>query len=322
MKLPKIFKKVLTAGIAFAMAIGAAGCGGDSAQNETTLNIATGGTAGIYYPIGNAIAEVINKDVSGVNASAQMSGASVANIDMLADGKVEMAIVQNDVTYYAVNGKNMFDKKYENLRGIASLYAETCQFVTTADSGIMSIEDLRGKRVAVGAQGSGVEENVRQILQVYGLTYDDIDAQFLSFSEGANALKDGTVDVACVTAGYPTVSIQNLATQENIRLIPIDETKIIELIIEYPFYTKTVIPAGVYQNFNEEITTVSVMAILVATDKMDDKTGYDVTKAIFNNTAKIAESHDAAKNISKKAALMGMGFIQMNEGAERFFQEQ
>lgn len=322
MKLPKILKRVLTAGLAVAMAVGVAGCG-DGAKSETFLNIATGGTAGTYYPIGGAMAEIINKDVYGVNASAQSTGASVANINMLADGQVEMAIVQNDITYYAVNGQNMFEgKKIENLRGVASLYPETCQFVTMVDSGIMSINDLKGKKVAVGAAGSGVEANVRQILQAYGITYDDIDEQFLSFAEGANALKDGTVDVACVTAGYPTASIQDVASQKNIRLIPLDEEKITALTIDYPFYTRTIIPAGVYQGFDQEVPAVSVMAILVATDKMEDKTGYDITKAIFTNTDKLVAAHSAAKSIEKKSALAGMGFIKMNSGAEKFLKEQ
>ena len=320
MKLPKILKRVLTAGLAVAMAIGFAGCGG-GVEGDKFLNIATGGTAGTYYPIGGAVAEILNKEVQGVNASAQSTGASVANINMLADDQVEMAIVQNDITYYAVNGQNMFDKKIENLRGIASLYPETCQFITTVDSGILSIADLKGKRVAVGAAGSGVEANVRQILQAYGLTYDDIEEQFLSFAEGSNALKDGTVDVACLTAGYPTASVQDVASMKKIRVLPIDEDKITALTIDYPFYTRTVIPAGVYQGFDQEVSTVSVMAILVATDKMDDKTGYDITKAIFSNTDKLVAAHSAAKAIDKKTALAGMGFIKMNDGAEKFLKE-
>ena len=320
MKLPKILKRILTAGIALAMAISVAGCGEDKGENF--LNIATGGTAGTYYPIGTAISEIINKNVQGVNASAQSTGASVANVNMLAEGQVEMAIVQNDIAYYAVNGQNVFDKKIENLRGIASLYPETFQFVTLIGSGIRNVEDMKGKRVAVGVKGSGVEANVRQILQAYNMTYDDIDEQFLSFAEGATALKNGTVDVACVTAGYPTPSVQDVAEQQRIRIIPLDEQKITTLIIDYPFYTRTVIPAGVYQGFDQEIPTVSVMAILVATDKIDDKTGYDLTKAIFSNTDKLVAAHSAAKSINKKSALSGMGFIKMNAGAEKFLKEQ
>ena len=320
MKLPKIFKRVLTAGLALAFAVGVAGCGGDD-KNSGMINIATGGTAGTYYPIGGAIADVLSKNVEGINASAQSTGASVANINMLKEGEVDLAIVQNDITYYAVNGTDMFDKKVDNIRAIASLYPETCQFVTLETSDIRSVADLKGKKVAVGAAGSGVEANVRQILKAYGLTYDDIDEQFLSFAEGAAALKDGAIDVACLTAGYPTASVQDIASQHKIRLIPLTNDRIAQLIAEYPFYTKTVIPAGTYAGFDEDIQTVSVMAILVANDKLGDDKGYSITKAIFENLDKISASHSAAKNIKKETATEGLDFMQMNKGAVKFYQE-
>ena len=322
MGLPKILKRALTAGLALAMAVAAIGCGGGGGKDgETFVNIATGGTAGTYYPIGGAIAEVLNKDAQGVNASAQSTGASVANINMLKDGQVDMAIVQNDIAYYAVNGKEMFENKVDNLRGIASLYPETCQFVVLEDSGIKTIADLKGKRVAVGAAGSGVEGNVRQILKAYDMSYDDIDEQFLSFAEGATALKDGTVDVACLTAGYPTASVQDVASQKKIRLLPIDNDKIESLVKEYPFYTKTTIPKGTYQGFDEDVQTVSVMAILVVNDKLSDDAGYEITKAIFGGLDKISAAHSAAKAISKEKALEGMDFITMNGGAQKFLKE-
>ena len=316
MRLPKIFKRVVTAVCALALAVGVAGCGG-SGEKEQFINIATGGTAGTYYPIGGAIAEVLNKN--GMNASAQSTGASVANINMLKDKQVELAIVQNDITYYAVNGEEMFKEggKVENLNGIASLYPETCQFVVREDSGIKAITDLKGKRVAVGAAGSGAEANARQILEAYGLTYDDVDEQFLSFAEGSYALKDGTVDAAFVTAGYPTASVQDIASQNKIRLLPVGDEQIKKLTEKYPFYTKTTVPAGTYQGFDQEIQTVSVMAILVANDKIDAALGEKLTKALFDNLDKIAAAHSAGKSISKATALEGMDFIKMNEGATK-----
>ena len=218
--------KMLTVGlIAVMTAVLLAGCGSESSQKKF-LNIATGGTAGTYYPIGGAMAEILNKEIPGMNASAQSTGATVANINMLKDNSVDLAIVQNDITYYAVNGTEMFkDKKVDNIRGIASLYPETCQFVTLDKAGIKSIKDFKGKRVAVGAAGSGAEANARQILEAYGITYDDIDVQYLSFAEGASALKDGNVDAAFLTAGYPTSSVQDIASQNKVRLLPIDADK-------------------------------------------------------------------------------------------------
>ena len=316
MRLSKIFKTVATAVCAVVLAVGVAGCGGGG-EKEQFINIATGGTAGTYYPIGGAIAEVLNKN--GINASAQSTGASVANINMLKDKQVELAIVQNDITYYAVNGEEMFKDsgKVENLKGIASLYPETCQFIVREDSGIKTISDLKGKRVAVGAAGSGAEANARQILEAYGITYDDVDEQFLSFAEGSYAIKDGTVDAAFVTAGYPTASVQDVASQNKIRLLPIGDEQIKILAEKYPFYTKTTIPAGTYQGFDEEVTSVSVMAILVANDKIDAALGEKLTKAIFDNVDKIAAAHSAGKNITKATALEAMDFITMNEGAEK-----
>ena len=314
MKIPKVLKRVVTAVCALALAVGVAGCGG-SGEKEQFINIATGGTAGTYYPIGGAIAEVLKKN--GMNASAQSTGASVANINMLKDKQVELAIVQNDITYYAVKGEEMFKEggKVENLNGIASLYPETCQFVVREDSGIKKIEDLKGKRVAVGAAGSGAEANARQILEAYGITYDDVDEQFLSFAEGSYALKDGTVDAAFVTAGYPTASVQDIASQNKIRLLSVGDEQIKKLNEKYPFYTKTTVPAGTYQGFDEEVPTVSVMAILVANDKIDAALGEKLTKAIFDNLDKIAAAHSAGKSITKATALEGMDFITMNEGA-------
>ena len=271
-----------------------AGCGGDSAGEKKFLNIATGGTAGTYYPIGGAMAEILNNNIQGMNASAQSTGATVANINMLKEGSVDLAIVQNDITYYAANGVEMFkDKKVGN---------------------------LKGKRVAVGAMGSGAEANARQILEAYGITYDDIDEQFLSFSEAASALKDGNVDAAFVTAGYPTAAVQDIASQNKVRLLPIEADKADALIAKYPFYTKVVIPAGTYAGFEEEVPGISVMAMLVCTDKVDEQLGYDITKALFSNLDRIKAAHSVGKLITKEGAMEGMP-IQMNAGAEKFFKE-
>lgn len=315
------FKKL--AAIGMAMVVSAAiltGCGGDDGGKKF-LNIATGGTAGTYYPIGGAMAEILNKDIKGMNASAQSTGATVANINMLKEGSVDLAIVQNDITYYAVNGTEMFkDKKVDNIRGIATLYPETCQFVTLDNSGIKSIQDLKGKKVAVGAAGSGAEANARQILEAYGITYNDIEVQYLSFAEGASALKDGNVDAAFLTAGYPTASVQDISSQNKIRLLPVDSDKAEALIAKYPFYTKTTIPAGTYAGFNEEVQTISVMAMLVATDKVDDKLGYEIAKAIFSNLDRLQAAHSVGKLITKDGAMKGMS-LPMNAGAEKFFKE-
>ena len=323
MKISTVKRVFAAAAVLGAAAMLFTGCNGNSdVEGKKFLNIGTGGTAGTYYPIGGAIAEVLNKEIPGMSASAQSTGASVANVNMLGDGTIDLATVQNDIAYYAANGTEMFkDKRVGGLTGIASLYPETCQFVTLRSSGIKSLSELKGKRVAVGAVGSGVEANVRQILAAYGVSYDDIDAQFLSFAEGASALKDGNVDVAVLTAGYPTASVQDIGAQNPIRLLPVEEKVADELIAQYPFYTKTVIPAGTYAGFDEEVPSVSVMAMLVAGPTVNADLGYSVTKAIFANLDRLQAAHAVGKQITRETVKDGMS-LPMNAGAEKYLNEK
>ena len=317
-------KKVFAAGaVLAAMVVLFTGCNGNSdVEGKKFLNIGTGGTAGTYYPIGGAMAEILNKEIPGMSASAQSTGASVANVNMLGDGTIDLATVQNDIAYYAAHGTEMFvDKKVDGLKGVASLYPETCQFVTLKSSGIKSLSELKGKRIAVGAVGSGVEANVRQILAAYGISYDDIDAQYLSFAEGASALKDGNVDVAVLTAGYPTASVQDIAAQNPVRLLPVEEEVADALIAKYPFYTKTVIPGGTYAGFDEAVPSVSVMAMLVAGPTVNEELGYKVTKAIFSHLDRLQAAHAVGKQITRDSVKAGMS-LPMHEGAEKYFNEK
>jgi hypothetical protein len=302
-----------------------AGCGGTKAPDakpaeKKFVNIATGGTAGTYYPLGGAIAEILNKNVPGVNASAQSTGASVANINLLKDGKVEMALIQNDITYYAIKGQEMFkDKAVPNLKGIATLYNETVQILTVDKTGIKSIADLKGKRVAVGAAGSGTEANARQILEAFGITYNDIKVQYLSFGEAASGLKDGNVDAAFVTAGFPTAAIQDIATQHKVVLLPVEADKADALIKKYPFYAKVTIPGNTYPGQTANVAAVAVKAMLVVTDKMDADLAFNITKAIYDNVERMKAAHSVGKEISKESAKQGMS-VELHAGAAKFFQ--
>ncbi len=319
----KAMKKMIMAGaLCIAGAALIAGCGGDSGSSagggKQFLNIATGGTAGTYYPLGGALAELLNQNIKGMNASAQSTGASVANVNMLKDGSVDIAFIQNDIAYYAANGKEMFkDNKVENIRGIAALYPETVQFVTTADKGIKSIADLKGKKVAVGASGSGAEANARQILGAYGLTYDDIDVQYLSFGEAADALKDGNVDVGVVVAGFPTAAIQDLAANKSAALVNIDAEHVDKLKKQYPYFTEITVPKGTYPGQEEDVSTVAVKCVIVTTDKLSDDLGEQIVKAIYEHLDRMKAAHAVGKYITKDTALEGMS-IKMNAGAEKY----
>ena len=309
-----------------------AGCGGGdkkpaapaapAADKKVFVNIATGGTAGVYYPLGGAMAEIFNKNIPGMNASAQSTGASVANINLIKDGKVEVALVQNDIAYYAANGTEMFkDKKVEAIQGIASLYNETIQIVTIEGKGIKTVADLKGKRVAVGALGSGTEANARQIMEIFGITYADIKPQYLSFGEAANGLKDGNIDVAFVTAGAPTAAIQDIAAQHKVALVSVPADKAEALIKKYPFYAKQTIKVKTYPTVTEDVQTVAVKAMLVTSSKVDADLVYKMTKAMYTNLDRIKSAHAQGANVQKATALEGMG-IKVHAGADKFFKEK
>lgn len=310
------------------MATMIAGCGGGDKKDDKKpaaqkfINIATGGTSGTYFPLGGALADILNKNIPGTNASAQSTGASVANVNLLSQGKVEIAFIQNDIAYYAANGTEMFKgKQVACLQGLATLYPETVQIVTLKKSGIKSVADFKGKRIAVGAAGSGTEANARQIMEAYGIKYDDIKVQYLSFGEAASALKDGNVDAAFVTAGHPTAAIQDIATQNDVVLVPVDADKADSLIKKYPFYTKLVIKAGTYPKQDADVSAVAVKCMLAVTDKMDADTAYAIVKALYGNLDRMKSAHSAANAISKDTAKDGMS-IKLNPGAEKFFNEK
>jgi TRAP transporter TAXI family solute receptor len=239
-------------------------------QAATFLTIATGGTAGTYYPLGAGMADIWNKNIKDMNAMVQSTGASVANINLLKNNEVDLIFVQNDVAFYAYKGVELFKEPFPQLRGLATLYPETVQIVALADRGINSVYDLKGKRVAVGAAGSGTEVNARQILAAAGITYNDIKVQYLSFAEAANNLKDGNIDAAFVTAGHPTAAIVDLAAVRKIVLVPVAEEIIASLQKDYPFYVKIVVPAGTYKGVDADVVTVAVKAMLAVRAEMPE----------------------------------------------------
>lgn len=305
----------------------AIGCGSSESGDQTPqaqtqyINIATGGTAGTYFPLGGAMAEILNSNIPGVNATAEATNASVANVNLLNGGSVQLAFIQNDISYYASEGVEMFaDNQVSGLQALATLYPETVQIITLDKSGINTVADMKGKRIAVGAAGSGVEANARQILVANGITYDDINVQYLSFAEAANGLKDGNIDAGFITAGFPTAAIQDIAAQHNVVLIPVTDETADKLIAQYPFYTRVTIPAGTYPKQDEDVQSVAVKAMLVTTEGMDEQMAYDVTKAIYTSLDKLKAAHSVGALITKESAKDGIS-IPMHPGAEKYFNE-
>lgn len=282
------------------------------------ISIATGGTGGTYYPLGGNFANMI-QEATGVSANAITSGASAENMTLIQKGDVEVAFTQTDIATYASEGTLMFEgNSVDSIRGLGTLYPETIQIVTTEKSGIQSVEDLRDKVVSIGEAGSGTLANAEQILEIHGITTDDIKARNLSFDDSTTGIQDGTIDAAIITAGTPTGAVEALAATEDVVILSIAEDKIEALIEKYPYYAKETIPTEAYR-FDKEIDTVAVQAMLVVSSELSDDFVYEMTKAIFENTDKIG--HSKGELISAENALNGMG-IEIHPGAKKYFEEK
>lgn len=291
---------------------------GNADDSPKFISLLTGGTGGTYYPLGGAFAKIISEE-TGIETNAETSGASAENLATLKDGNAEMAFTQTDIAAYAKAGERMFaDGKIDNVQAIGTLYPETVQIVTTKKSGIKSVEDLKGKRVSVGAPGSGVVANAEQILEIHGMSFDDIERKDLSFDESTAGIQDGAIDAAFVTAGAPTGAVEGLAATEDIIILPLAQDKIDALIEKYPFYIQDEVPAGTYQ-LAEAVPTVAVQAMLVVRDDLSEELVYDITKAVFENLDKV--THAKAKMIKAENALKGTG-IDIHPGALKYFEEK
>ncbi|HWO96773.1 MAG TPA: TAXI family TRAP transporter solute-binding subunit [Bacillus sp. (in: firmicutes)] len=305
------------------MMILAACGGGETATNgsgggKKQLSIVTGGTGGTYYPLGGAMADILS-DNTDASVTAQASGASAENMQTLSTGDADIAFTQTDIASYASEGKMMFDgKPITNIKAIGTLYPETIQIVALKESGIQSVEDLKGKTVSVGAPGSGTYANAEQILEIHGMKIGDIKAQNLSFDESTEGIQDGTIDAAFITAGTPTGAVESLSATKEVSIIPIADDKIQALIDKYPYYVKDVVPSGTYK-LPSDVNTVAVQAMLAVTEDLDEELVYSITKAIFENTDKI--THAKGQLIKAENAVEGAG-IPFHPGAEKYFKEK
>lgn len=322
-------KKIITflAIIGLVLSLGACSSDTDTEQGDNSndavaqqLIIATGGTSGTYYPLGGGIAQIITDNTS-ASATAQSTGASVENMRLLQKQDVDLAFTQTDIADYATKAVKMFDgNAVDNLTGVASLYYETIQIVVPENSDINSVADLAGKKVSTGAPGSGVEANAEQILEVYGLTFDDLKAEHLSFGDSTSKIQDGNLDAAFLTAGAPTSAVTELSATKGVKLIALDADKIAQLVESYPFYVEQTIPADTYPGVSE-VNTVAVKAMLVARAGLSDELVYDITKALFENTNELVLINAKAKAISLESAAEGMS-LDIHPGALKYYQEE
>ena len=283
--------------------------------------LATGGTGGTYYPFGGAIANIWNTKIENMNVTAQATGASAENLRLINKGEAEYAIVQNDVMDYAYNGTDLFaGEKLANIMTIGTLYPEVVQIAVSKDSGIKSVADFKGKRISVGDAGSGVEFNAKQIMEGYGLTFDDIKKSNLSFKESAEGIQNGTLDGCFVTAGVPNAALQELAFTAGLTLVPVDGEAAKKICEKYGYYTQTTIPGGTYKGTDDDTPALAIKATLAVSSKLDEQTVYQMTKALFENLDELATAHAKGKEVSAKAAVTGVS-VPFHPGAKKYFKE-
>ena len=300
--------------------------GADLEETEKTVDkivLATGGPTGTYYAYGMAMGTIL-AEKTGIKVDAISTGASKANIQSIQLGEVDMAVVQNDVMYYAYTGTDLFTgEQTQDFSAMAVLYPELCQIIASKESGIKTVADLAGKRVSVGDAGSGVEFNAKQILEAYGIDMDkDIQKQNLGFGPSADALKDGKIDAFFCVAGIPTTAITDLAMSKNITVVAVEDDKFADLSAKYGFYTQQPVPAGTYAGMEEDVMTVAVMATYIVDNDLPEKAVYDLTKAMFENKEAIAAAHVKGAELNLETAIDGIpAEVPLHPGAAKYYKE-
>lgn len=310
-------KKVLCVVLVLALALAMTACGSGSAAKMT---MGTGGTSGTYYAFGGVLGQYI-KNNAGIDVVVVSTDGSKANIESIAAGDYQLGTVQSDVMSYAWSGTRSFESgKVDSFRVVAGLYAEAVQLVTM-DPTIQTVADLKGKSVSIGAPNSGVYFNAIDVLAAAGLTEQDIKAQYQSFADSTDALKDGKIDAAFIVAGAPTAAITELCTTNDAFLVPIDGDIAAKLMADSPFYTAYTVPAGTYAGQDADVQTVTVKATLIVSANADEEQVYNLTKAIFDNAAAIAAENGKGAELSVENATTGMT-APFHPGAAKYFAEQ
>ena len=285
------------------------------------LSIATGGTGGVYYPIGGGFAEMISNHIEGASATAEVTGASVENMGLIMRGDADLALVLADTAYQAYSGTGDFEgRQIEDARALASVYPNAVQLVTLAGSDVHSLEDLKGKRVSVGAPGSGTELNARAVLESNGITYEDFTPQRLNFNETADAIRDGDIDAGFWSVGPPTSSILNLAATHDIRLIGLSDEEIANARESEAVFAAYQLRAGMYDGMDEAVQTISIPNVMVIHADMEEELAYDLAKLLFEKTDELIAVHPAANDTTVDFTMESTP-IPLHPGAIRYFEE-
>ncbi|WP_410217617.1 TAXI family TRAP transporter solute-binding subunit [Paracoccus sp. (in: a-proteobacteria)] len=307
------------------------------AQEMAFFRIGTGGTAGTYYPIGGLIANAISNPpgsracddggscgVPGLIATAVASNGSVGNVNAINGGAMEAGFSQSDVAYWAQTGTGLWEGQpaVEKLRLIANLYPESIHLVARADAGIASVADLAGKRVSLDEPGSGTLVDAKIILEAFGLSEADVTAEYLKPDQAADRMRDGAMDAFFFVGGFPAGAIAELASQQDVTLVPITGPEVDKLFETYNFFAPDSLPAGTYEGQDADVATLSVGAQLVTSADQPEELIYGITQAIYNESTQklFAAGHAKGRQITLESATVGAG-IPFHSGAERFYKE-
>lgn len=283
------------------------------------LNILTGGTSGVYYPLGNALSSIYGKTLPGARVTVQATKASVENLNLLQAGRGELAFTLGDSLTQAWEGVEEAGYKapLKKLRTVAAIYPNYIQIVATADSGIKTLDDLKGKRVSVGAPKSGTELNARAIFKAAGLSYSDMKVQYLPFGESVELMKNKQLDATLQSAGLGVASLRDLATGDNIVIVPVSA----EVIAKTgdSAYIASVVPANTYRGQTADVPTAAVRNFLVTHEGVPADLVYGMTKSMFTNMPDMLAAHSAAREIQPEQAARSP--IPLHPGAEKYYRE-
>ncbi|RPH64082.1 MAG: TAXI family TRAP transporter solute-binding subunit [Burkholderiales bacterium] len=303
---------------ACALTLGATGV----AHAQQFINVLTGGTSGIYYPLGVALSQIYGKTIPEAKSSVQSTKASVENLNLLQAGRGEIALTLGDSLSDAWKGNEEvgFKTPLNKLRGIAGVYPNYVQIVASADSGIRTLADLKGKRVSVGAPKSGTELNARAIFKAAGMSYKDFTkTEYLPFGESVELIKNRQLDATLQSAGLGVASIRDLATSVKIVVVSIPADVIGK--VGDPAYQPATIPAGTYDGQAADVPTASISNFLVTHEGVSNDIAYKMTRSLFENLDQMVAAHAAAKAIKLENALRGMP-VPLHPGAEKFYREK
>jgi TRAP transporter TAXI family solute receptor len=302
--------------------LAAVGCGGGEGAKREFISVGTAPIGGVFYTVGSAVCDVVNEAQGdrGWRVSAESTGGSMENIRLLSQGKLQFAMSNSSITYFAVRGEEGWEEKHAT-QSVMTLFPNIAQFVVPAESEIKSIADLKGKRVYVGPEGAGFEYFVRPILAAHGLSMDDFDARYGSQQTAVDLLGDGSVDAAMIGGGTPNPALSQIAQAAPVRLVPFDEAARTKLIADYPFFEDATILGGTYDGIDEDFAGLNVGSAHLVTDaSVDEAMVYEFTKMVWENREKIAERHRAARAINEKNVVRDNG-TTFHPGAVRFYTE-